>query len=223
MSRISIAIIDDHAVLRAGLRMLIEAHPGMRVVGEAGGLRAGMELVRQHHPEVAILDLSMPDSPGLAGIDRLRETSPKTRVLVLTMHDDPAFVRGALARGASGYVSKASADTRLIEAILAVHEGKTFVEAAGRDTPTLASTAAEPTPRPPLAAMLDTLSDRERAVLADVARGRTSKEIAETTGLSIKTVESYRARAMHKLDLRSRADLVRIAIDSGLLSEPPKA
>lgn len=222
MSRISIVIIDDHAVLRAGLRMLIEAHPDMQVVGEAGGLRAGMELVRQHHPEVAILDLSMPDSPGLAGIDRLREASPKTRVLVLTMHDDPAFVRGALARGASGYVSKASADTRLIEAILAVHEGKTFVEAAGRDTPTLAGSAAEPTPRPPLAAMLDTLSDRERAVLADVARGRTSKEIAETTGLSIKTVESYRARAMHKLDLRTRADLVRIAMDSGLLSEPPK-
>lgn len=223
MSRLSIVIIDDHAVLRAGLRMLIEAQPEMRVVGEAGGLRAGLELVREHQPNVAVLDLSMPDSPGLAGIDRLREASPKTRVLVLTMHDDPAFVRGALARGASGYVSKASADTRLIEAILAVHEGKTFVEAAGRDAPALAPGTAEATPRPPLAAMLDTLSDRERAVLADVARGRTSKEIAETTGLSIKTVESYRARAMHKLDLRSRADLVRIAIESGLLSEPPRA
>ncbi len=223
MSRIAIGIIDDHAVLRAGLRLLIEAHPSMRVVGEAGSLRDGLELVREHRPDVAILDLSMPDSPGLPGIDRLREASPATRVLVLTMHDDPAFVRGALARGASGYVSKASADTRLIEAILAVHEGKTFVEAAGRDAPMPAPHGAEPTPRPPLAAMLDALSERERAVLADVARGRTSKEIAEASGLSIKTVESYRARGMHKLDLRSRADLVRVAIESGLLSEPPKA
>lgn len=221
MSSITVALIDDHAVLRGGLRMLISAQPDMAVVAEAGGLREGIEAVRRTRPHVVVLDLSMPDSPGLGGIDRLLVARPDAKVLVLTMHEDPALVRSAMERGAKGYVFKASADSRLIEAIRAVAGGGTFCEAAqARGVPASPPSGAVAV-RPELAAILESLSDRERDVLARVARGQTSREIAEALALSIKTVESYRARAMHKLGMESRADLMRIALESGLLQEPP--
>jgi len=135
---------------------------------------------------------------------------------VLTMHDDPAYVRSALALGASGYVVKSAADSELISAIRAVHSGRLFVDMKGTGT---LDSLLNKQPRVPEATPIDTLSEREREVLSDVARGYTSKQTADRIGLSVKTVESYRARMMHKLGLKTRADMVRLAVECGLLTD----
>jgi len=211
-----VLIVDDHAVLRAGLRLLLESQDDMEVVGEAGTVAQAIEVARSAAPQVITLDLVMPGPSGVASVERLRSVAPGAHIVILTMHDDPAYVRAAIAMGAAGFVNKSAADTELIAAIRAVARGRVFIDFGNQ-----ATLDAVLTPRgeairdvSPLAA----LSAREREVLCEVAKGYTNQHVADSLGLSVKTVESYRARLMKKLGLRDRADLVRFAIESGLLS-----
>ena len=221
MSTIRIFVVDDHTLLRAGVKLLINAQSDMQVVGEAGTLQQAIDTIAAAQPDVVTLDLSMPGGAGVAGVQRLLSTWPSCKVLVLTMHDDAAYIRSAMAMGASGYVVKSVADTELIMAIRAVHRGRVFVDVQSASA--MEAAMGQPGSGGHDLSPLSTLSEREREVLIDVAAGYTSAEIAERIGLSPKTVESYRARLMHKLGLKGRADLVRLATDAGLHSVVTRA
>jgi DNA-binding NarL/FixJ family response regulator len=214
MSKTTILIVDDHAMVRKGLRLLIESQHDLAVVGEAGGLLDAIEIATRTQPQIITLDLSMPGPSGVASVDRLRTAAPHARIVVVTMHDDPAYVRSAMAMGAMGYVNKSAADSELISAIRAVARGRVFIDVGDAETlESILSPKGQPAGKTPL----ETLSERERQVLCDVARGYTNQKIADEIGLSVKTVESYRARLMKKLGLKERADLVRLAIEAGLI------
>jgi two-component system response regulator NreC len=207
MNRIRVAIADDHAMLRAGLKLLVNSQADMEMVGEAGNHADTRELVRNKAPAVLILDLSMPGGQPMKLIEELSRVFPETRVLVLTMHEDPAYARMALAAGASGFVLKRSADSDLLQAIRAVARGGIFahMERKSPECPKAAS------------ASVAELSDREREILLGIARGFTNQALADQLFLSVKTVESYRARMMAKLGLKNRAEVTHFAISSGLL------
>jgi two-component system response regulator NreC len=214
---IRILIVDDHAVLRAGLRLLLEAEPDMEVVGEAGDGAEALTRTLESAPDVVLLDVTMPDMDGLEVLRRVRDSSPQARVLMLTMHDDEGYLREALAAGSSGYVLKRAADIELLSAIRAVHRGGTYLHAAhtkvlfeGRAGQQRIHATTEPESR---------LSLREEEVLRLVALGYTNRQAADMLYLSVKTVETYRARLMAKLGLRTRAELVRYALQRGLLDE----
>lgn len=213
--RTRVLIVDDHAMLRSGLRLLIGGQPDLEVVGEAGDVEEALRLAGALHPDVVTLDLGLPGGSGLSALGALRAAAPEARVLVLTMHEDPALVRSALAAGASGYLVKSAADTALIAAIRAVERGRGFVEVPSREAlEGLLSPASVSRGGP---APISTLSAREREVLVLLAQGHTNQAIARRLGISVKTVESYRARLLQKLGLRSRADLTRLAIELGLV------
>jgi len=216
MPKIRVLIADDHAVLRAGLRMLIEAQSDMKVVGEAADGPETVSLARDLESDVVLLDLSMPGPRGPATIERLVRLDPSPRVLVLTMHDDPAYLRSALQAGASGYIVKKAADVELLHAIRVVHRGGSFVnltrpgEAPNPDVrhvPRDSPAAGQPRP----------LSGREAEVLRLLAQGHTNQEAADRLAVSVKTIETHRKRLSDKLGLKSRAELFRFAIESGLL------
>jgi two-component system, NarL family, response regulator NreC len=208
-SRIGIVIADDHAIVRSGLRMLLEAEPDFEVVAEAGDVPSALRAVSGYKPRVLILDLNMPGEPSLPAIGKVPEVSPDTRIVVLTMQADPAFAREALRSGALGYVLKEGADAELVEAVRLAAEGRTYLH------PELgAKLAAEPpTPEGPP----DDLTEREVEVLRLIALGHTNSEIAEQLYLSVRTVESHRAHIQHKLRLTTRAELVRYALDHDLV------
>ena len=211
---IRVLVADDHAILRSGLRLLISGQPDMEVVGEAGDVAGAVELARSLQPDVITLDLTMPGGSGLGAIEKLRAAAPSARVVVLTMHEDPAYVRSALAAGASGFLVKSAADSALIAALRAVQRGRIFVEVQNREAmeALMAPGRAADVPAPVAA-----LSAREREVWVLLARGHTNQAIADLLGLSVKTVESYRARLMQKLGLTNRAELTRLAIDLALV------
>ena len=215
--RIRVLIADDHAILRAGLRLLICAQSDMEVVGEAAG---GAETVRSAQataPHIVLLDLSMPGASSTQTIEQLVRVAPSSRVLVLTMHEDPAYMQAALLAGASGYIVKKAADVELLTAIRAVHQGRTFVdltrpvkEAQGhgvRDASRDSPTGRQPRP----------LSPREAQVLRLLAQGYTNQDVADRLGVSVKTIETHRQRLSDKLGLKSRAELFRFAVEVGLL------
>jgi two-component system response regulator NreC len=213
---IRILIADDHAVLRAGLRMLLDAEPDIEVVGEAANGAEALERTRQLTPDVVLLDVTMPKQGGLEVIRQIRDASSQTRVLILTMHDDEGYLREALVAGGSGYVLKRAADIELLTAIRTAHQGGTYLHAA--------HTRVLFEDKPDQQAQVDEgskpqLSPREEEVLRLVALGYTNQQAADMLYLSIKTVETYRARLMAKLDLRNRAALVRYALQQGLLDE----
>ena len=202
MSRIRVLIADDHAVLRAGLKLLIGAEADMEVVGEAAD---GAEAVQRAHttaPDVVLLDLTMPGGRGTRTIEDVVQLTPRPRVLVLTMHDDAASMQAALLAGASGYIVKKAADVELLTAIRAVHHGRTFVN--------LTRPGEEPVAR-------KRLSPREAEVLRLLAQGHSYREAAEHLGVSVKTIETHRKRLVDKLGLKSRAALFRFAVEVGLL------
>ena len=213
-SKIRILIADDHAILRSGLRLLINGQADMEVVAEASDGEQAVASARETKPDVALVDLSMPRAGGMPALQAIARHLPKTRVLVLTMHNDPAYARSVLAAGASGYVLKRSVDAELLAAIRAVHRGGTFVDPSVAGVLILDSLGK----RGPKARTANVLSDRERQVLGLVARGYSSQEIAEQIFVSVKTVETYRARFASKLGLRTRSDVVRYAIHLGLLT-----
>ncbi|WP_322815276.1 response regulator transcription factor [Chloroflexus sp.] len=209
----SILLVDDHAVLRAGLRLLFDGQADLRVIGEAEDVRTAVVQATTLQPDLILLDLSLTGSSGLAAIPALRTVAPHSRILVLTMHDDEGYVRQALAAGANGYVLKRAADAELIAAIRAVLRGELYIH------PALTRQLLEDLlPQTPALSPWESLSEREREVLLLVARGYTATEIAEQLSLSPKTVETYRTRGMEKLGLRSRAALVQYALNHNLLT-----
>ncbi len=207
---IRVLIADDHAVLRSGLRMLLEAQHDMMVVGEAGDGSEAVRKVGDLRPDVALMDLSMPGPPSGEAIRQVLRACPSTRVLVLTMHDDAAYVTAALAAGAAGYVVKKVADTELLSAIRAVHAGRSIVDLTNASGPSPG--AAPGRVEPP-----KDLSRREREVLRLLAQGHSNQQIADQIGVSVKTVETYRTRLRQKLGLKGRAELYRFAVESGIL------
>jgi two-component system, NarL family, response regulator NreC len=215
--KIRVMIADDHAILRAGLRMLVNAQADMEVVSEAPDGEKAVQTARETRPDVALLDLTMPRVGGMKALEEMARDCRETRVLVLTMHDDPAYLRSALAAGASGYLLKRAVDAELIAAIRAVHRGGIFVDprlanVLVQDVLAKRSTKAGPT-RP-----VNILSQRELQVLTLVARGYTSAEIAKQIFVGVKTIETYRSRLADKLGLRTRSDVIRFAVQMGLLT-----
>jgi len=213
MPKIRVLLADDHAVLRAGLKLLVNHQHDMEVVAEAGSFGEAIRLAAIAKPDVITLDLTMPDGRGVDKIEQVCRACPMGKVLVLTMHDDPAYLRAALNSGASGYVVKKAADTELLGVIRAVHAGRVFVDLESHRA--RSATALVPGDNPRGAG--DNLSERERTVLVRLAEGHTNQSIAEQLDLSVKTIESYRARVLKKLGLRSRADITRYAVEMGLL------
>jgi two-component system response regulator NreC len=205
---IRIVIADDHAVVRSGLRLLLDAEPDFEVVAEAGDVEAAQRYVRGHHPAVLVLDLNMPGGSSLEAIPAIRDEAPGTQIVVLTMQEEPAFARQALNAGASGYVLKEAADGELVEAVRRAAAGETYLNPALG-----ARIAREPPPGPP-----DDLSEREVEVLRLIAFGHTNAEIATQLYLSVRTVETHRAHIQQKLRVSSRAELVGYALQRGLVT-----
>jgi two-component system, NarL family, response regulator NreC len=214
-SQIRVLIVDDHAILRSGLRMLIGSQHDMTVVAEAQNGDEAIEVAKKSSADIVILDVTMPERGGLHAIHEILKQNPNTRVLLLTMHEELAYLRTALAAGATGYVLKKSVDADLLSAIRAVHKGRTYVDAE------LASELiqhAVPEGSRSKPKLTEVLSERELQVLKLVAEGFSSREIADQIFVSVKTVETYRGRFAEKLGLTSRADIVRYALETGLLT-----
>jgi len=209
MTDVTVVIADDHAVVRKGLRLLVDAEPDLRVVAEAGTVPDAMRMARAHRPSVLVLDLNMPGGSSLEAIPTLRTDAPMTAIVVLTMQNDPSFARQALQSGALGFVLKEAADDELLGAIRLAAEGETYLN------PRLGARLAAAPPEPP--GPPDDLSDRELEVLKLIALGHTNAEIASQLYLSVRTVESHRAHIQQKTRKSSRAELVRYALEHGLV------
>ena len=208
---IRIVIVDDHAVVRSGLRLLLDAEGDMEVVGEAGNAREATFEVRAAKPDVVLLDVVMPGESGIEALPQVLHEAPGAKVLVLSMQDDPNYVREAFAAGASGYVLKEAVDAEVVSAIREVAGGSQYVHPALGARMVAADAAAQ------AAAAADPLSEREREVLKMLALGHTNQEIAEVLYISVRTAETHRAHIMRKLQLSTRAELVRYAIEHGQL------
>jgi two-component system, NarL family, response regulator NreC len=203
-----ILIADDHVVMRQGLQMLLERERDLECVGEVGTAEDALRAVERLHPDIVILDLGMPGIGGLAGLEKLRGRHPDLPVLVLSMEDRPEIVRDAFAAGANGYLVKTAADQELVQAIRATLAGERYLQ------PTMGAALARHQRDP---GPLDELSEREREVLGRLALGMTNQEIADELIVSPRTVESHRAHIMTKLRASTRAEMVRIALQAGLL------
>jgi two-component system response regulator NreC len=204
---IGVVIADDHAVVRRGLRHVLDDEPGFEVLAEAANLEDARRYVRGHHPDVLVLDLNMPGGSSLDHIPAIREESPDTQIVVLTMQNESAYARQALSTGALGYVLKEASETELVEAIRRAAVGDTYLN------PRLgARVAAEPLPGHP-----DGLSEREVEVLRLISLGYTNDEIGDHLRLSVRTIEKHRSHIQQKLRLTKRSDLVRYALDHKLV------
>jgi two-component system, NarL family, response regulator NreC len=210
---IRLLIVDDHQLVRSGLRRLLEEEEDIAVEDEAGNAYDAVRLARLHKPDVILLDVVMPGGSGLDAIPEIRSAAPDAKILTLSMQDDPSYVRQAFAAGASGYVLKEAADDELLAAVREVAEGGNYVDPQlGARLAAAAATASDE-------AAADPLTEREHEVLRLLALGHTNQEIAQMLYLSVRTAETHRARIMQKLGLSTRADLVRYAIDHGVLAE----
>ena len=215
--KIKVFIADDHGILRGGLRALIGTQADMEVVGEAADGVAAASGIKETEPDVALMDISMPGGGGLAAIAAVKRVRPKTRILVLTVHDEPGYVRAAADAGAIGYVVKNAVDTELLAAIRAVAQGRTFMDTSGGlglGQQSMLTSGA----RSARGQTTEQLTEREREVMGRVAEGFTNSQIAEELRLGIKSIETYRSRVMEKLGLTTRADLVRFALECGILA-----
>jgi two-component system response regulator NreC len=210
---IRVILVDDHAVVRSGLRRVLEAGSDIEVVGEASNVRDAVFEVRAHKPDVIVMDVVMPGTSGIEGTPLVLHEAPDAKVLVLSMQDDPRYVREAFAQGASGYVLKEAADTEVVEAVRQVAGGQQYLH------PALGARLLESEARQRDEEASDPLSEREREVLRLLALGHTNQEIAKLLYISVRTAESHRAHIMQKLRLGTRAELVRYALAHGLLEE----
>jgi two-component system response regulator NreC len=211
---IGILIADDHGVLRAGLRALLDAEPDMQVLGEATNTQETLQMAGELHPDVVLLDMSMPGPGGIETTRQIRAALPETHVLILTAHEDESLPRACLEAGAVGYVTKRAVEAELINAIHAVQRGDLYVHPAM--TRSLLKDLSPP-PRHPDDEQVESLTPREIEVLRLIAQGHTNRQTADVLGISVRTVETHRANILGKLGLRGRVDLVRYAMERGLL------
>lgn len=211
---IHILLVDDHQILREGLRALLESEPDIHVVAETGSGQEAIRLTMERHPDIVVMDLGLPDMSGLDAMREIRQRTEGVRTVVLSMHTGREFVLQAIDAGCDGYVPKSTAHTSLLQAIRTVHAGERFLhpKVAAVLMDSISHTATE-------AEQFNQLSERERDVLKLTAQGFISREIAEQLLLSPKTVETYRQRAMEKLGLEHRSDLIRFALRAGILDE----
>jgi DNA-binding NarL/FixJ family response regulator len=207
---IRVLLADDHAMVRKGFRLILEAQPDMEISGEAGNGREAVELAEKLHPDVVVMDVAMPELNGIEATRRLAVSSPHTRVLALSMHKDSVYVREILRAGARGYLLKDSIDTDLINAVRAVAKGDGYISPGVSD-------AVLSDYRRHVTDPLDLLTSREREVLQMIAESKTNKEIAVALSLSVYTVEAHRGKIMEKLNLHSTGELVRFAVRHGLV------
>jgi two-component system, NarL family, response regulator NreC len=214
---IRIVIADDHGVLRAGLRSLLNEEPDLEVVGEAADGHEALRVAGELQPDLVLLDLDMPGMGGLSAAEELKRTQPDMAILILTVHEDDTLLQEAIRAGASGFIVKRAVESELINAIHSVVGGDIYVHPAMTRALLKGQTAAEPAgavpPKP--------LSTREVEVLRLIAQGYTSRQIAEALYLSVRTVESHRASISHKLGLNGRLEMVQYAREHGLLKTAP--
>jgi DNA-binding NarL/FixJ family response regulator len=206
---IRVLLVDDHAVLRAGLRLILDREEGIEPVGDAATAEDAVRALPRLDPDVVVIDIEMPGMGGIEGTAKIRERAPRARILVLSMHDQARDVRRAFEAGADGYLLKSAADEDLVRAIHAVAAGERYVH------PALGAVLAAPARQGPL----DDLTTREREVLRLLALGHTNQEIAQRLIVSVRTVESHRAHVMGKLGVATRAEMVRVALGAGLLAD----
>lgn len=210
MKKITVILADDHSILRAGLKMLLESQNDIEVVDEAENGNQAVQACVKHQPDILILDLSMPDGSGLPVIEKIKKESPKTKTIVLTMHLDIEWIKSSISAGALGYIVKKYAETELLMAIRSVYQGIPFIKTASE---------SELLPKDQAKLAEDsTLSERELEVLKYIAYGYTYEEIAKKIFVSVKSVETYRGRIAKKLTLDTRAKMVRYALEIGLLA-----
>jgi len=214
VSVIRMVLADDHTLVRAGIRSLLESVEGVEVVAESGDGREALEMIAEHRPDIALLDIAMPGLSGLEVAKRVAQASPKTRIIILSMHADATHVREALRSGVSGYLLKGAAVAELPLALKAVMRGEIYLTPRVSQQVVedfLRDSEEEPSP-------LNGLTTRQREILQLIAEGRSTKEIAAVLGVSVKTVETHRARLMERLDIHDVAGLVRFAIREGLVT-----
>jgi two-component system response regulator NreC len=216
-SRIRVLLVDDHMVVRIGLRALIDGEADMEVIGEAANGEEALDKVANLAPDVVVMDISMPVMDGLEATRRIREQYPDSNVLILTVHAQERYLFPVLKAGGAGYVLKSTVDTELIDAIRTVAEGSAFLYPSA--TRMLLEDYLGQVSNGPVQDRYEHLSEREREVLKLIALGHTAREVGDKLALSQKTVETYRTRIMQKLSLHSRVDLVQYALNRGLLSE----
>jgi two-component system, NarL family, response regulator NreC len=209
-------VVDDHAVVRSGIKLLLDREDDIEVVGEAGNAKDAIFRARALKPDVILLDVVMPGQSGIEVLPDLLKEAPDTKVLVLSMQDDPSYVREAFAAGASGYVLKEAADEEVVAAVREIANGRNYVH------PALGARMVAAEAQERAAAEADPLSDREREVLRLLALGHTNQEIAKMLYISVRTAETHRAHIMQKLRLETRAELVRYALAHGLLEDQPE-
>jgi two-component system response regulator NreC len=207
---IRVLLADDHAMVRKGFRLILEAQPDMEIAGEAGNGREAVEMAEKLHPDVVVMDVAMPELNGIEATRRLAASSPHTRVLALSMHKDSVYVREILRAGARGYLLKDSIDTDLINAVRAVAKGDGYISPGVSD-------AVLSDYRRHVTDPLDLLTSREREVLQMIAESKTNKEIAVALNLSVYTIDAHRGKIMEKLNLHSTGELVRFAVRHGLI------
>jgi DNA-binding NarL/FixJ family response regulator len=210
---IRVLIVDDHAVLRSGLHLLLDAEKDIEVVGEAGNVKDAVFEARATKPDVVLMDVVMPGQSGIEGVPLVLKEAPDAKVLVLSMQDDPHYVHEAFAAGAAGYVLKEAVDAEVVSAIHQVAGGEHYVH------PALGARLVAAEAQAKAREEADPLSDREREVMRLLALGHTNQEIAKMLYISVRTAETHRAHIMQKLRLSTRAELVRYAIDKGLLED----
>lgn len=203
---VRVLIVDDHTLVRAGLCRLLQTFGGVLVVGEASNADQALELAVQHHPEVVLMDLSLPGRSGLEALSDIRRRVPQARVVMMSMHDDTAHVRDALDRGAVGFVVKDAAPQELEVALRAAHSGQVFL------SPQISTRMLAPMLGRERPTGIAALSPRQRQILRQLGNGRTTKEIAAELGISVKTVETHRARMMEALSCRRANDLLLLAV-----------
>jgi two-component system invasion response regulator UvrY len=209
---IKVLLADDHSIVLAGLRRLVEESAEMEVVAQAAGGREAIQKIRQLQPDVAVIDLSMPEIDGLEVINQIHPEFPDLPIIVLTMHAENQYVVRAIESGAMGYITKQSAPEHLVNAILKVHGGTRYLTEDAAESLVLRVAKGKGHQSP-----LDSLSTRELQVLRRLAMGHTNREIASAYNISIKTIDTYRFRLLKKLDLRNNAELSRFAIQNGLI------
>jgi two-component system response regulator NreC len=215
LTAIRVLLVDDHAVVRSGLRRVLEAESDIEVVAEAGSARDAVFEARALKPDVVLMDVVMPGTGGIEATRLVLHEAPEAKVLVLSMQDDPRYVHEAFAAGASGYILKEAADTDVVEAVREVADGRQYLH------PALGARVIESEARQREEAEADPLSEREREVLRMLALGHTNQEIAQMLYISVRTAESHRSHIMQKLRLSTRAELVRYALAHGLLEAEP--